>query len=227
MQVGSAEFDWRRRMNQKPINPLDKSTVVSIYPKHIHETKPTIQPGVFDVPAGSYEHPSILVVGSSSWWREIDEEQPMLEIPVSSVQIAESIVRDWANGLLACNMTDLMPGVFSLPGAFTHEKLLRDEKIKLDTAQANQRRWFQALVKIADVMWSRSNGNPLSIDDNMRMAARELGLNKEWLADFQIVELVKCIACGSLRNPLYPVCPICKAVVDTETAKKLNIQFAS
>jgi hypothetical protein len=113
MSVGNAPWlgNPHRRTQRAQINPLDKSTIVSIYPKPIYEVKHTIQPGTFRIEAGSYEKPALLVVGPSSWWRELDEEQPLLEIPVSSVQIAESVVKDYANGLLDCNMADVMPGL--------------------------------------------------------------------------------------------------------------------
>src|SRR6187200_2386767 len=102
MQVG--EFPGINQVNRRtiraPVNSLDKSTVVSILPKRIYETKITIQPGVFEIAPGSMEHPSVLVVGASSWWREVDVDQPLLEIPVSSIQVADSIVKDYCNGLL-------------------------------------------------------------------------------------------------------------------------------
>src|SRR5258706_9506503 len=108
-----------RQTVRAPVNPLDKSTVVSIYPRAIEETKYTIQPGVFKIPAGSYKEPSTLVVGPSSWWKELDESQPLLEIPVSSITIADSIVRDYCNGILCCNMGDATPGLFFIPGEHT------------------------------------------------------------------------------------------------------------
>ena len=58
-----------RRTIRAPINPLDKSTVVSILPKQISERKITIQPGIFEISPGSFDNPAILVVGPSSWWR--------------------------------------------------------------------------------------------------------------------------------------------------------------
>src|SRR5258708_2992817 len=108
----------RRRTIAAPVNPLDKCTIVSIYPREIRETKPTIQPGKFHILAGSIKKPSILIVGPSSWWKEIDEEQPLLEIPNSSIQVADSIVKDYCNGLLGCNMGESMPGIFWVPGAW-------------------------------------------------------------------------------------------------------------
>jgi hypothetical protein len=229
MQVG--EFPGlenpNRRTIRAPINPMDKSTVVSILPKVISERKVTIQPGVFEILAGTFDKPAVLVVGPSSWWREVDENQPLLEIPVSSIQIADSIVRDYCNGLLACNMADQMPGMFYVPGDFTLERLKKEHMPLLLKAQAQQKRWFMELVRIADILWSRSNGNPLSISDDARLACRELNIqNKPWLSDIQAVELVRCSACGSMRNSNYPICPTCKAVVDKDLAKSLNLTFA-
>ena len=49
-----------------PINPLDKATIVSIFPKEIEETKPTLMPSRWIIPAGTLENPGIAVVGPSS-----------------------------------------------------------------------------------------------------------------------------------------------------------------
>jgi hypothetical protein len=229
MQVG--EFpglgQTNRRTIRAPINPMDKSTVVSILPKVISERKATIMPGFFEIKPGSFDNPSILVVGPASWWREVDENQPLLEIPVSSIQIADSVVRDYANGLLACNMADQMPGLFYVPGEFTVEKLKKEYMPLLMKAQAGQKKWFLELVRIADILWSRSNGNPLSISDDARMACRELNITgKPWLGDLQTAELVRCVACGALRNQLFPICQTCKAIADPARAKELGITFA-
>jgi hypothetical protein len=229
MQVG--EFPGLQQSNRRtiraPVNPMDKSTVVSILPKLIQERKPTCQPGFFELKPGNYENPSVLVIGPSSWWREVDENQPLLEIPVSSIQIADSIVRDYCNGLLACNMADQMPGLFYVPGEYTVEKLKKEHLPLLLKAQVQQKKWFLELIRLADILWSRSNGNPLSISSDARLACKELNIqNKPWLGDQQAAELVRCIACGSLRNQQFPICQTCKAIADPVKAKELNIQFA-
>jgi hypothetical protein len=200
-----------RRTIRGPVNPLDKSTVVSILPKEIDETKPTISPGRFIIPPGTYEKPAFLVVGPSSWWREIDLDQPLLEIPVSSIQIADSVVKDYCNGIIACDMNASMPGLFYIPGEVTREELFKSYKKPLDEAKRRQTRWFETLVKFGDALWARSNGNPLSVAEDMRMAARELNLTatKEWMKDFTMTNMVRCKACGSLKNPDFPICASC------------------
>lgn len=227
-QVGefSNHYLNKRHLIRSPKNPMDKCTIVSILQKDIFEVKFTIEPGKFHIPPGTYENPSTLVVGSSSWWREIDVEQPMLEIPNSSIQVAESVIKDYANGLVGCNMEDAMPGLFFVLG----EVKVADIKIKykesLDVARTKQNKWFEVLISLADSLWANSNGNPLSIANEMRLAARELGLDtKPWLKDFQISQMVKCFACGGLRNPDFPVCPTCRAIDPNHPLAK-DLKFA-
>ena len=215
-------MDWKRRTIRGPINPLDKSTIISIYPKEVNEKKTTIQPGRFYIPPGSPTNPQVLVVGPSSWWRDIDEDQPLLEIPVSSIQIADSVVRDYCNGIFACDMAEAMPGLFYVPGAklnikdepdnkATLEWIKKEFKSQLERVEKKQKNWYERLVRAADSLWARSNGNPLALSDDMRMAARELNLtqNKDWMKDFQMVDMVRCKACGALKNPNYPICAQC------------------
>lgn len=228
MSIGAPWMQRQRRAIRASVNPMDKSTIVSIYPREISEKKETIFPGDFHLTAGSYSHPSILVVGPSSWWRELDDEQPLLEIPVSSIQVADSVVKDYVNGLLAVTIGEATPGLFFLPAEHTVEEVKTKYKALLDKANTSQRSWFQALVRLADGLWANTNRNPLAISDHMRLAASELGMqDKEWLKDFKTVAMVRCVACGALRNPEFPVCQTCKAIADPEAAKKLNIQFAS
>lgn len=219
--------DIKRRTIRAPTNPMDRSTIVSILPKRVEERKVTIQPSLFQIEPGSFERPSILVVGPASWWKEIDENQPLLEITHSSVVVADSVVKDYCNGIVGCDMDSHMPGLFYIPGEWTVEKILKEKQGELHIANVKQRNWFAHLVRLADAMWSRSNGNSVAIDDTMKLAARELNLmNKDWLKDSQTMELVRCKACGYLKNPAYPVCSNCKSIDNIEMAKELNLVFA-
>lgn len=227
MSVVGAFPGWKemnRRTVRAPVNPLDKATVVSIFPFELNERKITLQPGEFKILAGSMDKPSTLSVGSSSWWREIDPEQPLLEIPVASILVADSIVRDYCNGLLACNMGDIMPGLFYIPGEFNSFQIIKDYKHLLENANKKQKRWFEELVKIADVSWSRTQGNPLSINEMMKIAAKELGIeDRDWLKAYQAMDMVRCFACGTMKNPKFPVCPSCRAI---DPSYKGDIKFA-
>lgn len=227
MALGFSAFKQaRRRTVRAPINPMDKCTIVSIFPKLIHERKITLTPGVFTIPSGTYEKPAILVVGPSSWWRDVGDDEPLLEITHSATVMADSIVKDYMTGLFGCNMIDTMPGIFWLPGEVSEVELKTRYKPQLEKAREAQTRFYQALVKSADALWARTNGNPLAIPEMAKMAAHELQLNRDWLQQFVQPEISKCPACGSMRNPAYPICPTCKAIVDVDAAKKLNLKFA-
>lgn len=216
----------RRRMHRATKNPMDKCTLISIFPLEINEDKVTIEPGKFHIPAGTYENPSLLVIGSSSWWKDYDIDQPMLEITNSSIQVANSIINDYCNGMLGCNMGDTMPGLFFVLGEKNIMEIKMSYKTKLDEVKAKQDNWYRILVKLADSLWARTSGNPLAIWDVMRIAARSLGLNdKPWLKDFVQAELVHCVACGGMRNPTYPICPSCKHI-DKDHPLASELKFA-
>lgn len=225
-QVGEF-FGGRNRQTIRSMkNPIDKSTIVSIFNRVIDEKKHTIEPGRFTIQAGTFEKPALLVVGSSSWWSDRDPDQPMLEIPVSSVQVANAFIKDYCTGVLGCDMADSMPGLFFVLGEITPFEVALKYREKLAEAKAKQDNWFKILVRMADSLWARANGNPLVISDEMRLAARTLNFNdKPWLKDFQAVEQVKCIGCGNLRNPEYPICPTCKLIDPAHPLAK-DLKFA-
>jgi hypothetical protein len=215
-----------RRLIRTAKNPMDICTIVSIFPKEIDEEKITLEDGKFHIPAGSFENPGIFIVGGRSWWKDYDPDQPVLEIPVSSIQVANSIIQDYSNGMLGCNMSDAMPGLFFVLGKHTKLEIQMNCKEKLNEVKTKQDNWYRALVRLADSLWSRTNGNPLAIWEEMRLAARSLNLNdKPWLKDFQMAELVRCFACGNMRNPNFPICPTCKSI-DANHPEAKNLKFA-
>lgn len=224
----------QKRMMRMPVNPLDKSTIVTVYLRVLDIYNPTLFPGTFRIPAATPNDFEILVVGPSSWFKAMEEGQPYLEIPNSSIQVAESIIRDYTNGLVGCDMNDKMMGLFYVPGEYTKVTIMGyvDQKTKktfkqmLEEAREKQKNWFKELVEIADVDWARTNGNPRSVSDDSRMAAEQLGLSKSWMQDFRQMELVNCRACGHLGNPDYPVCANCKTIINEIKAKEMGIKFA-
>lgn len=218
-----------RHIVRSPINPYDLSTVVSIWPKELDERKHTIYPGRFVVPPGSMEHPSTLVVGTSAWWKDSLDGQPIIEIPCSSVIVADAIVKDYCNAYLGANGDTTGPGIFWVPGEVHVEELKKEQKYKslLAKAQLRQSALYTILVRMADSLWARSNGNPLAIGEDMRMAAKQLGLaeRKDWMAEFKMQDLERCPACGHMVNNMFPVCGNCKTVINPERAKALKLEF--
>jgi hypothetical protein len=222
-------FDRKIKIQRAPVNPMDKATIVSIYPEEIISINHTIFPGRFSIPGTAENDFNILVVGTSYWVKEMPDEQPFLEMTVPATEVARSIIDDWSNGLLGIR-ENRAPGLFYLPGEFDKDtiKMAPTFAVKLVTAKSRQKAWFIDLVSLADKFWVRTNGQPAAIPDTCKMAAMQLNIKeKEWLNKNEtIAELIRCVACGSLRNSTYPVCPTCKAVIDVERAKSLKIQFA-
>ena len=218
----------KRRTIRAPVNPQDKATIFSIFPREIVEVKHTIQPGTFVIPAGTIEKPSRLVVGPSSWWTEVDPYQPLLEIPTGAIQIANSVVQDYCQGLLAYSAGEREPGIFYLQGDVPLPKMIAEYKVVFDKVVAMQKAWYAALVDIADALWARSNGNPMSLSLDMKQAALFLGMeHKDWMQNHQRIDLIRCVACGNMISNAVVVCPNCKVIVNAARAKELNLQFAS
>lgn len=204
-----AEVPEQAIMPRSNRNPYDKSTIVSIFPLPIEEYKFTIQPSRFTIKPGTFEKPSLTVVGASSWWQPMDNRPP-LEIICSSVEVAGAVIADYCRGLLGCDMDGKTPGMFFVPKEVRPKELLPEFKEDLEKAKSRQLNWYRELVYLADALWSRAQ-NPIFIWEVMRLAARELNLHtKPWLVTDMAVEKVKCFACGSLKDPKFPVCPNCR-----------------
>lgn len=222
--IGSlAGFNLNKRTIRQQTNPLDKATIVSIYPKAIREVKHTIQPGIFEIAAGNENNPALLVVGPSSWWRDIGEEMPLVEIPNGAIQVADSFVKDFCNGLPEVDENSY-PGLFFIPGEVDIENIKKNYSAAFKTAVVKQKNWFNNLVRLADSDWAKTNGNPRAVSDLSKMAAKALGLeDRPWMKSTIDVAKVACVACGNLRNPAFPICPSCNRVVDAKLAEKLGI----
>jgi hypothetical protein len=220
--------EMQRRAVKAPDNPLDKSTIVSIYPRNCKFKNITLQPGRWFIAAGSFEKPSLLVVGPSSWWKDVGIDEPLIEIVQTSVQVGESLVRDYIVGMFGCNMGESMPGLFFIPGEATFEDVTEGKyKNLLKSAEQKQKNYYGALVKYADALWARSNGNPLALNDEMRMAAKALNIqDREWMKEHRHVDLIPCFACGEFKNPDYPICKACHSI-DPQHPKARFIERAA
>ena len=212
----------KRTIRSEP-NEHDKATIVSIYPRDIKEVKHTIVPGTFKIPAGTVTKPSITVIDPSSWFRDMGEDMPNIEIPNNAVVVAKSIVQDYCSGMLMATK-DASPGLFFIAGEWTLEEIKTKYKDAFNKAVIGQNVWFKRLVDLADAGWAQTNGNPKAISDLMRMAATELGVgDKDWMKSSIVASMIKCAACGNLRNPDFPICGSCNRIIDVEKAKKLGI----
>lgn len=219
-------LDQRRNTHRAPVNPMDKCTVFNMLPQLIEIKNPTLQPGVWEINPGSMDNPSRLVVGPSSWWRDFDPEQPLLEIPVGAALIADSLVNDYIQGMFCCDMGEKRPGLFWVLGDVTVVDLKVKHKAIYDQAVVRQKNWYAELIKKSDIQWARTNGNPLSISDHARVAAKEQQIERAWAGEAAKMDLTPCPACGNLRNAAFPVCTSCKTIIDMVKFKALGLEMS-
>lgn len=204
-------------------NEYDKATIISVYPREIKDKKETIFPGSFEIPAGKPESPSITIVGPSSWFRDMGDEMPAIEIPNNAVQVANSIITDYCASMIESDR-NAGPGLFFIPGPWTLKEIQTKYSEALAGAIKKQDRWFRRLVDVADRGWAETNGSPRSISDLSKMAAELIGAkDKDWMRSTIQAEMIKCIMCGNLRNPGFPICGSCNRIVDVELAKKRGL----
>lgn len=219
--------DNRRNTHRAPVNPNDKCTVFNLLPQVIEVNNPTLQPGRFRIEPGSIDSPSRLVVGASSWWRDFDPEQPLLEIPVGAPLVAASIVEDYVQGMFGCDMGEKRPGLFYVVGDVSVSELKSKHKAVYEQAVTRQKNWYNELISRADIQWARTNGNPLSISYHSRLASKEMQVERAWAGESSKLDLTPCPACGNLRNAAFPVCTSCKTIVDVAKYKSLGLAMSS
>ena len=211
-------------LQRTPASTLDVYTIVSIFPKKIVEKKVTLDPGEFIIEPGTYEKPSVLTVTSAVYWNRFSSEMDPAEITTPAIMIANSVVSDYVNTMVGARPGECGPGLFYVEGKKTSEDIKKHHVKELDAAKARQDTWYRIMVEAADGLWARSNGNPVAIPKDSRLAAQELKLkDKPWMQDFNTLQMIACINCGNLRNPAYPSCPHCRQVVDPALYKKLGL----
>lgn len=200
----------------------DKTTLISIYPKKLDEYKITVFPSRYVLEPGTLAKPSVLVIGPGSWWKDIAESNQLVEVNEPSIELAKSIIDDWAVGLLGFT-AEARPGIFCINEELTAADALKKYPDEFKLAELRQKNYYKRLVDFADQIWSKTP-NPAAIGDNMRMAARELGLEtKGFLLNDSAAAMSKCPACGAARDTNYPMCGSCHTIVDPEKFKALGL----
>lgn len=194
-----------------------KSTVVSVVPFEIEERKPGLYPGYFKVPAAVDGEPQVLVIDNAVHYVYLDETRGSLQVRVPSYEIAASIVNDYCGSQLAVEV-DGKPGIFWVTGEVAAKDVKTKYPRELMQARELQKRWFLALVKIADDDWARYHQHK-SISDFQRYAARSLNLDREWLLAPETI--AQCPACKNNVPVGAIVCPNCRCVIDKEAHKTL------
>lgn len=189
------------------------SSLVSFARRDILETIPGLQTSDYFLPASQGSIPSILLVNDSHYYKpDIEGRQDMVFVP--SEQIVRSLVHMHITSQLAY-APDQHPAIFCVPNESVSVESLTMPHYKelIDRTKAAQRKWFVTLVRIADDDWQTLRRHGM-ISNIQRTAARELGLQREWLMEIEDeTEKQGCPFCGTeLLNPTAPICPSCGKV---------------
>ena len=99
-----------------------------------------------------------------------------------------------------------------------------DKPTSAELAQAKSKlvSYFQRLIPIADDLWT----NPRSrwqIDNNARIAAKYLGIRREWAEVSGIAGRIECPVCGEFVKPGVAKCSHCGAILDAAKAAQYGI----
>lgn len=225
----------KRTINLLPKNPMDKTTIVSIYPREVVDIKPTLFPARFVIPAAPIDSFSLFIVEGASYFIPSQiAKQPPTEVQVNSMMLAESILRDSIPSMNLVSATH-RPGIFAIPGEYNRITILkythadgRKFQDLLEAAKEWQQAYWTDIMNEADYFWSSSNGNPKAIPDDAKLAAKILGMEKTkpWMNNVVASELTNCVACGEMINPKFPVCKFCNRVIDQKKYDELGLSVA-
>jgi hypothetical protein len=203
-------------------------TVVNLLPIQLNEPKPHMLPSHFVIPAAVSQNgklfPTVTHIEEGIHYIPnplIDEGKPGSSIKQVTTpnEMARSIVEDYVTANVALG-EDAEPGLFWVEGRLTLEEVREFHADKLFDAERKQINWFRNLCAMADADWQK-NHNMLAVSDLQRIAARHLGVRKDWV-DMAVQESVNCRFCTMPMPPLAIICPNCKEIVNKEAYDKLK-----
>ena len=201
---------------------VDVSTVFSIAPFELFDTKPGLLPGIYRIPkCTDTKIPQRLLVKSGLHIMHIGGKRLPLKIETASHVIAAAIVNDCISSQLWCDPGVQNPGLTWLSGDISVEDFVSTHKVAYDELVSQQRSWFLRICKETDNEWSRYKNHRV-VSDTARFASRALGLDPEWMKSDEVFGMNKCPACSTPNDKLAVICSNCKCILDAEKYKALT-----
>lgn len=221
--------DVSKLFTKSPAGPPKKHacTIVNMLPYTFMEEKPHMLPSAFTIPAADKDGYGIFHIEEGVHYIPnplVDEGKPGSSIKQITLaeEMARSVVEDYSTAHVAL-AENAGPGLFWVSGRLTLKNVMDNYPEEVEYYATRQKNWFRNLCALADADWNK-NHNMLAVSDLQRLAAKALGINKEWV-DFQVQESVNCPMCQAAVNPAAIVCSSCKYIVRPELYKKE--QFAN
>ena len=204
------------------------TTVVSLVPFTIDETKPGMTPSRFFIDPAAENSFSTLLITKCQHGVYLDEFRPVLIVPTAPEEVAEAICFDYKKGQLEIAIGVAEPGLFWVPGDYAkkekHQELQALYAEEFRHATKLQIEWFKALVAKADDAWGRFHQRAM-IAQVSKIAAARLKLTREWQLDAEVQSaLSECPVCYDKVHPRALVCKSCGAILNKAEYEKR--QFA-
>lgn len=190
-------------------------TLVSLFPKQIVEDIPTYGPSQFVIPAG----PSVLVLPEVHTWQYIGENRT-LRVPVPERQVAEEIVRSFTSSRVGIE-SGMSPALGLVEGAKNLKTVRELHPELINKLNGEQVAWFSTIVKRADDDWQKFRQHR-QITDDQRMAAKALGLKREWIDVHKAEDFIECPACGTRLVKTVAICRDCGCIVNASLMTNLK-----
>ena len=212
---------------------VDISTLVTMMPVALIESKPGLVPGEYTIPAVNDPMVDLAVVHiyRAKYPVYIDENRPAIVVPEPSDRVADAIIRDYKVAVTGYDAGKAEPGLFWVPGKHTAEEILAKFPDLVEQARNLQTEWFKALFNQAEDDWAKYRIRRM-IGGIQKVAAKALKLEPEWSIDSLVnqannPEMIPCKYCKSLVNNTAMICPHCSGVLDVERYKKEFVSVAS
>lgn len=204
----------------------DCSTIVSIVPVIIDDSKPGLIPSQYIIPAvkdptNDFE---ILNIFRARFPVYLDENRPALVVPAPSDTVAESICRDYKVAVSYYEPGVAEPGLFWLRGYMSKETVAMSHSDELAEARRLQIAWFKRLVEVAEDDWSRYHLRRV-ISTIQRIAANFLGHEAEWTNIKDPIAAPRMVLCKFCKAEIHPdsvICRYCTGVLNIDAAKRLG-----
>jgi hypothetical protein len=203
---------------------MSVSTVVSIVPFPIVESKPGLFPWEYQIAPAEEGDISILHVQDARRPLFIDAERGSEHIFVASETVARALVFDYSIAKPCQEEGVCGPGLFFIPEEKTKKRIKEENVADLQRIGKLQRAWWKALVRLADDLWMRSH-QINQISDLERAACRQMQLKRDWLDDSPDT-VTKCPYCTTLISMAAIVCFACHLPIDMAKYKEVQARMA-
>lgn len=206
------------------ISNSDVSTVISLLPVPIDESKPGLLPTQYVLKSvkNPMEDLEVLHVFRARFPVYLDENRPALVVPAPSDTVADSICRDYKAGMGQYVEGVAEPGLFWARGFFKETDVRQKLSEELYRARTLQTQWFKLLVEVADDDWGQYHMRKM-ISTIQRRACDALKLDREWNSDREIAANLAMKPCPFCRAEVHPeaiICLHCRGILNMDRYKK-------